>query len=113
MEVAALKSFIGDNADRRVSDLVHDHVLRCDADWFGPGPALCSLGFRGDELLAAHQQVEQKARDDRAYYEAHEERHRLESEALAKINRRNVFVSGITGAVVGSVLAYILQRLFG
>ena len=109
----ALKAYIGDNADRRVSDLVHDHVLRCDSNWYGDGPAVCSLGFRGDELLAVHQQAEQQARDDRAYYEAQEERHRQEAEALARINRRNVFISGISGAVVGSVLAFILQQLIG
>ena len=113
VELDALKSYIGDNADRRVSDLVHDHVLKCDSNWYGAGPAVCSLGHRGDELLAAHQQAEQQAREDRAYYEAQEERHRHEAEALARINRRNVFISGISGAVVGSVLAYILQRFIG
>ena len=113
IEIDALNAYIGDNAERRVSDLVHDHVLKCDSDWYGSGPAILSLDSRGDELLAAHQQAEQQARDNRSYYEAQEERHRQEAEALARINRRNVFISGISGAVVGSVLAYLLQRLFG
>ena len=113
VEIDALKAFIGENAERRVSDLVHDHVLRCDADWFSGDPALCSLGHRGDELLAAHQQVEENARQDRAYYEAQEERHRHEAEALARVKRRNVFISGITGAVIGSILTFLLQRFFG
>ena len=109
VDADTLAAFIGDSAERRLSDLFHDSLLARSSNWYSDGPVVYSLSGKGFDLLARNEQERQRRADD----EARDERHRLEAEAQAARNRRNVLVSAILGAIVGAVAALVLQKLFG
>lgn len=75
VDADTLAAFIGDSAERRLSDLFHDNLLARSSNWYSDGPVIYSLSGKGFDLLAQNEQERQRRADD----EARNERHRLEA----------------------------------
>lgn len=105
-----LRSFIGENAERRLSDLVHARLLKYDPHWNDNRSTTYALAAKGEALLAEHLQNVEKAIQRRADEDAEKERDRLQAKTREAKNRWFSLLSAIIGAAVGSVLTFLLDH---
>ena len=108
-----LVAFIGDSAERRLSDLVHESLLARSSNWYGDGSIVYSLSGKGFDLLAQTQQAYQQRAQDRADQAAYEARAQQHADYLAGLNRRTMIASGIISAIVSALMSILIRLLFG
>lgn len=106
----ALRGFIGENADRRISDMLASRLLKVDLNWFSDRPAIYSLDASGDRLLADHQQRLDDEIHRRADQQTEKEIDRLHAESLERRGRMSNLTSAILGAIVGALLTFLLDH---
>ena len=108
-----LAAFIGESAERRLSDLYHENLLARSSNWYGDGSIVYSLSGKGFDLLAQTQQAYQQRAQDRADQAAYEARAQQHADYLAELNRRTMIVSGIISAIVSAAMSILIRLLFG
>lgn len=113
VDADTLAAFIGDSAERRLSDLVHGGLLARSSNWYGDGPVVYSLSGKGFDLLAQTQHANQQRAQDRADQAAYEARAQHHADYLADLNRRTMIVSGIISAIVSAAMSILIRLLFG
>ncbi|MBE5774430.1 MAG: hypothetical protein E7337_10930 [Clostridiales bacterium] len=113
VDADTLAAFIGDSAEKRLSDLYHENLLARSSNWYGDGVVVYSLSGKGFDLLAKTHQTNQQRAQDRADQAANEARAQQHADYLAGLNRRTMFVSGIISAIVSALMSILIRLLFG
>ena len=75
--------------------------------WYDSRPMTYTLGAKGENLLATHEQEVKKEHQRMANVRAEQERQRVESDKESSKKRRFDLFSAIIGSVIGSVITIV------
>ncbi|MBR2798932.1 MAG: hypothetical protein IKE17_14495 [Clostridia bacterium] len=61
-----IKAFIGDNASRRLNEMIRNRLVRCEPHWMDERLPDYYVDAKGEDLLATHEQRRQQVADQKA-----------------------------------------------
>lgn len=105
-----LRSFIGENANRRISDLVHAKKIRSTASWLDDTPEMYVLDVEGEKLLAAHRQQIDQARQHEADRKAEADRKESSDRLKALIDKKKDYRHDFKVAAFTVFLTLIIEH---
>lgn len=108
---ADLRSFIGDNADRRLYDLRSTHQIRRCGGWEYETPERYMLDIEGEKRLSARQQQIDEARQREADRKADADRREAAQRAQAIIDRKQKFRHDFHVAAFSVALTLLIEHL--
>lgn len=102
-----LKAFIGDNANARLYEMKQAHLLRRDQHWNDSRPTTYTLGTKGEDLLASHEQLAQQMADQKAQAAREKEA----NEAKAVLDKKKDYCHDFKVAAFTVILTLSIEHI--